>query len=137
MCEAIFYVIAFRSGDLTNINEDLTFLQLLQTGHLNPLRVFLRVATAVAGVTRAHCHTILERNAQHELATVHQNEMMMPEETLDTDPHLLKKSGAFITDFYQPCGDNNDKENAITEHECNKIAKLAKLRGAKSRHALI
>lgn len=115
VCEAIFYVIAFRSRDLTNTNENLTFLQSLQlstlvTCHLNPLRVCLpAVATAFAGVTRAHqlayCHTILERNARRKLATVYQNEVILPEESLDTtfpfDPYLLKKSGVFINSIYQ------------------------------------
>lgn len=124
VCEAIFYVISFRSRDLTNSNENLTFLQSLQlstlvTSHLNPLRVCLpAVATAFAGVTRAHqlayCHTILERNARRKLAMVYQNEVVMPEETLDTtfpfDPYLLKKSSAFINDIYQhyqPCEDED------------------------------
>lgn len=115
VCEAIFYVIAFRSRDLTNSSENLTFLQTLQlstlvTCHLNPLRVCLpAVATAFAGVTRAHqlayCHTILERNARRKLAMVYQNELVMAEENLDTtfpfDPFLLKRSGAYITDIYQ------------------------------------
>lgn len=130
VCEAIFYVIAFRSRDLTSTNENLTFLQSLQlstlvTCHLNPLRVCLpAVATAFAGVTRAHqlayCHTILERNARRKLATVYQNEVMLPEETLDTtfpfDPYLLKKSGAFITSIYQhyqPCDDEDTNGNSI------------------------
>lgn len=115
VCEAIFYVIAFRSHDLTSTNENLSFLQSLQlstlvTCHLNPLRVCQSaVATAFAGVTRAHqlayCHTILERNARRKLATVYRNEVMLPEETLDTtfpfDPYLLKKSSEFITKIYQ------------------------------------
>lgn len=128
VCEAIFYVISFRSRDLTNSNENLTFLQSLQlstlvTCHLNPLRVCLpAVATAFAGVTRAHqlayCHTILERNARRKLAMVYQNEIVMPDETLDTtfpfDPYLLKKSGAFIENIYQhyqPC--EEDDPNGI------------------------
>lgn len=130
VCEAIFYVIAFRSRDLTSTNENLTFLQSLQlstlvTCHLNPLRVCLpAVATTFAGVTRAHqlayCHTILERNARRKLATVYQNEVIMPEETLDTtfpfDPFMLKKSGAFITAIYQhfqPCDDEDSNGNSI------------------------
>lgn len=135
VCEAIFYVISFRSRDLTNSNENLTFLQSLQlstlvTCHLNPLRVCLpAVATAFAGITRAHqlayCHTILERNARRKLAMVYQNEIVMPDETLDTtfpfDPYLLKKSGAFIENIYQhyqPCED--DDPNGI-HHQIGNI----------------
>ncbi|XP_029722656.2 RNA polymerase I-specific transcription initiation factor RRN3 [Aedes albopictus] len=110
VCQAIFYVVAFRSKQLTSSAKNLTFLQTLQlssivTCHLNPLRVCLpAVATAFAGVTRAHqlayCHTILERNARRKLATVYKNESQTPEECLDTffpfDPYMLKKSGKRI-----------------------------------------
>lgn len=124
VCEAIFYVVSFRSRDLTNSSENLTFLQSLQlstlvTCHLNPLRVCLpAVATAFAGVTRSHqlayCHTILERNARRKLAMVYQNELIMPEETLDTtfpfDPFLLKKSAAYIADIYQHYQSNEEED---------------------------
>lgn len=105
VCQAIFYVIAFRSRDLTTDNENILFLQSLQlsslvTSTLNPLRVCLPViATTFAGVTRAHqltyCHTILERNARRKLATVYSTDVQTPDECLDTffpfDPYLLKK----------------------------------------------
>lgn len=112
VCQAIFYVIAFRSRELTSCNKSkdidefavncsltyffvgLLFLQSLQlsslvTSHLNPLRVCLpAVATNFAGVTRAYqivyCYTILERNARRRLATVYDNSTSMPEECLDT-----------------------------------------------------
>lgn len=126
VCEAIFYVIAFRSYDLTNSNENLKFLQSLQlstlvTSHLNPLRVCSpAVATAFAGVTRAHqlayCHTILERNARRKMAMVYQNEIVMPDENLDTmfpfDPYLLSKSGKFVADIYQCYQPNDDDVDA-------------------------
>lgn len=114
VCQAIFYVVAFRSRQLTSSAKNLTFLQSLQlssivTCHLNPLRVCLpAVATAFAGVTRAHqlayCHTILERNARRKLATVYKNESQTPEECLDTffpfDPYMLKKSGKRIEPIF-------------------------------------
>lgn len=145
VCEAIFYVIAFRSRDLTNSSENLTFLQSLQlstlvTCHLNPLRVCLpAVATAFAGVTRAHqlayCHTILERNARRKLATVYQNEIVMPEETLDTmfpfDPYLLKKSNAFIESLYQHYQPTEDEES-----NANNIISIAKRKRIESMSAI-
>ncbi|XP_058451727.1 RNA polymerase I-specific transcription initiation factor RRN3 [Malaya genurostris] len=114
VCQAIFYVVAFRSKHLTASSKNLVFLQSLQlssivTSHLNPLRVCLPpVATAFAGVTRAHqlayCHTILERNARRKLATVYKNEAQTPEECLDTffpfDPYMLKKSGQRIEPIF-------------------------------------
>ncbi|KAM7352486.1 RNA polymerase I-specific transcription initiation factor RRN3 homolog Tif-IA [Cochliomyia hominivorax] len=114
VCQSIFYVIAFRSKDLTHDKKGLLFLQSLHlsalvTCNFNPLRVCLpAVATAFAGVTRAYqlayCHTILERNARRKLATVYANDTATPEETLDTffpfDPYLLKISGKYITPIY-------------------------------------
>ena len=114
VCQAIFYIIAFRSRDLTSI-QNLKFLQTLNlstlvTSPLNPLRVCLpAVATIFAGVTRtyqlAYCHVILERNARRKLATIYSNcNNEMPEEVLESvfpfDPYLLKKSGKRIHSLY-------------------------------------
>lgn len=157
-------MIAFRSRDLTSSNKNLRFLQSLQlstlvTCNLNPLRVCQpAIATAFAGVTRAHqlayCHTILERNARKKLATVYRNEVIMPEETLDTsfpfDPYLLKKSGKRIMKMYQQYQASEAEENSpvlssvdlrrkrmesttsiddddfLNEHKRNKLAELSK-----------
>lgn len=115
VCQAIFYVIAFRSRELTADRNSLLHLETLQlqalvTSHLNPLRVCLpAVATTFAGVTRAHqlayCHSVLERNARRKLATIYSgNESQLPDESLDTffpfDPFLLKKSGKYINTLY-------------------------------------
>lgn len=114
ICQAIFYIIAFRSRDLTADRKSLIFLQSLQlsslvTSNLNPLRVCLpAIATTFAGVTRSHqlayCHTVLERNARRKLATVYSNDSQTPDECLETffpfDPFLLKKSGTKIENLY-------------------------------------
>lgn len=125
VCQAIFYVIAFRSRQLTGSAKNLTFLQSLQLSsivscHLNPLRVCLpAVATAFAGVTRAHqlayCHTILERNARRKLATIYKNDSQTPEECLDTffpfDPYMLKKSAKRIDPVYLQYQASDAEEN--------------------------
>uniref|UniRef100_A0A1A9UWV3 RNA polymerase I-specific transcription initiation factor RRN3 n=1 Tax=Glossina austeni TaxID=7395 RepID=A0A1A9UWV3_GLOAU len=114
VCQAVFYIIAFRSRDLTVDKKSILFLQSLQltalvTSIYNPLRVCLpAVATAFAGVTRAYqlayCHAILERNARRKLATIYANDTATPEEILDTffpfDPYLLKVSGQRISSIY-------------------------------------
>ncbi|KAH8272200.1 hypothetical protein KR018_011108, partial [Drosophila ironensis] len=114
VCQAIFYLIAFRARDLTASAEDLLFLQTLQLSrlamcHFNPLRYCLApVATAFAGVTRtyqlAYCHTVLERNARRKLATIYSHDKSMPEETLETffpfDPYLLKLSNYYVRNHY-------------------------------------
>ncbi|XP_055636384.1 RNA polymerase I-specific transcription initiation factor RRN3 [Toxorhynchites rutilus septentrionalis] len=132
VCQTIFYVVAFRSRQLTANAKNLTFLQTLQlssivTCHLNPLRVCLpAVATAFAGVTRAHqlayCHTILERNARRKLATVYKNDAQTPEECLDTffpfDPYMLKKSGKRIDSiFLKYEASEAEEDNGISSPE--------------------
>lgn len=125
VCQAVFYVIAFRSRDLTSDKRDLHLLQSLQLSALvtcsfNPLRVCLPpVAVAFAGVTRsyqlAYCHTILERNARRKLATVYANDVATPEEILETffpfDPYLLKKSGEKMTQIYLQYQANDDEDS--------------------------
>lgn len=139
-CQAIFYVIAFRSKDLTAEKKDLFFLQSLQLSALvtckfNPLRVCLpAVATAFAGVTRAYqlayCHAILERNARRKLATVYANEKATPEEALDTffpfDPYLLKISGRRIHPNYLQYQANADDEDSSYVNDSSVIERQRK-----------
>ncbi|XP_067621167.1 RNA polymerase I-specific transcription initiation factor RRN3 isoform X2 [Eurosta solidaginis] len=114
LCQSIFYVIAFRSRDLTGDRKI--------TCNFNPLRVCLpAVATAFAGVTRAYqlayCHAILERNARRKLATVYANDTATAEETLDSffpfDPYLLKMSINRITPHYMQYQASEAEEAAV------------------------
>ncbi|TDG46125.1 hypothetical protein AWZ03_007467 [Drosophila navojoa] len=114
VCQAMFYLIAFRARDLTINHKNLTLLNTLQLSrlamcHFNPLRYCLPpVATAFAGVTRTHqlayCHTVLERNARRKLATIYGHDKLMPEETLETffpfDPYILPLSNKYIEPNY-------------------------------------
>uniref|UniRef100_U5EH15 Putative rna polymerase i specific transcription initiation factor rrn3 n=1 Tax=Corethrella appendiculata TaxID=1370023 RepID=U5EH15_9DIPT len=133
VCQAIFYIIAFRSKHLTSNQKNLAFLQSLQlaslvTCHLNPLRVCLpAVSTAFAGVTRAHqlayCHTILERNARRKLATIYSTNCETPDECLETffpfDPYLLKKSGKKIDQIYLHYQPSDAEESSTVPDEIN------------------
>ncbi|XP_039481848.1 RNA polymerase I-specific transcription initiation factor RRN3 [Drosophila santomea] len=124
VCQAVFYLIAFRAKDLTASSKDLLFLQSLQLSrlamcHLNPLRYCLApVATAFAGVTRtyqlAYCHTVLERNARRKLATVYGHEKFMPDETLESffpfDPYVLILSKKYIEANYMVYQSNDTDE---------------------------
>ncbi|EDV99002.1 RNA polymerase I-specific transcription initiation factor RRN3 [Drosophila grimshawi] len=114
VCQAMFYLIAFRARDLTIHPKNLTLLSTLQLSrlamcHFNPLRYCLPpVATAFAGVARTHqlayCHTVLERNARRKLATFYGHDKLMPEEILETffpfDPYILPLSNKFIEPNY-------------------------------------
>ncbi|XP_017085375.2 RNA polymerase I-specific transcription initiation factor RRN3, partial [Drosophila eugracilis] len=115
VCQAVFYLIAFRSKDLTATSKGLHFLQSLQLSrlamcHLNPLRYCISpVASAFAVVTRtyqlAYCHTVLDRNSRRKLATVYGHDKFMPEDTLESffpfDPYLLKLSNQYIETNYK------------------------------------
>ncbi|CAO1389656.1 unnamed protein product [Diamesa serratosioi] len=118
-CQAIFYIIAFRSQDLTS-DINLRFLQSLELSAivkstLNPLNVCLpAIATIFDSVTHkyqiVYCHTILVKNASRKLTTVFSNDHSRPEECLESvfpfDPYLLKKSGKRIKPIYveyRPC----------------------------------
>ncbi|XP_070495469.1 RNA polymerase I-specific transcription initiation factor RRN3 [Chironomus tepperi] len=115
-CQAIFYIIAFRSKDLNLINStrNLQFLLSLDLSPivkhpLNPLNYCLpAIATIFDNVMTRHqilyCHTILVKNASKKLATVFMNEEYHPEEVLESvfpfDPYLLKKSGKKVHPIY-------------------------------------
>ncbi|XP_039438571.1 RNA polymerase I-specific transcription initiation factor RRN3 [Culex pipiens pallens] len=120
VCQAIFYVVAFRSKQLTATPKNLAFLQTLQLTSianclLNPLRVCVPgVATAFVAVARAHqiayCNTIMERNERRRTFILFNNGALAPDDCLDTffpfDPYLLKKSGKRIEPIflqYQSC----------------------------------
>lgn len=114
VCQAIFYVIAFRSRDFTRCNRNLGFLIALDLWPiikhpLNPLNVCLpAIATIFDNITSKYqilfCHTIIVSNASKCLTTVYGNEQHRPEEILESvfpfDPYLLKKSGKRIHRIY-------------------------------------
>jgi RNA polymerase I-specific transcription initiation factor RRN3 len=114
ICQAIFYIIAFRSRELTRCDKNLEFLLLLDlwpiVKHpLNPLNICLpAIATIFDNITTKYqilfCHTILVSNASRSLTTVYANEQHRPEEVLESvfpfDPYLLKKSGKRIQPLY-------------------------------------
>ena len=114
ICQAIFYIIAFRSRQLTRNHRNLEFLVQLDlwpvVKHpLNPLNVCLpAIATIFDSVTTKYqilfCHTILVDNASRCLTTVYANEQHRPEDALESifpfDPYLLKKSGKRIHPMY-------------------------------------
>nr|CAD7458152.1 unnamed protein product [Timema tahoe] len=119
VCQALFYVVAFRHGDLVQSKKDLTFMQSLNmaqivTCRLNPLRVCLPVVVRnFAAVTRtyqlAYCYTIIEHNSRNSMPIIHTDDkgVAIARSTvfLDTffpfDPYLLEKSGKDISPLYR------------------------------------
>lgn len=114
ICQSIFYIVAFRSRELTSSDKNLKFLVSLEmtpiVKHpLNPLNVCLpAIATIFDNITTkyqiVYCHTILVKNASKKLTTVFCHEQYKPEDVLESvfpfDPYLLKKSGKRIAPLY-------------------------------------
>ncbi|KAF5273907.1 hypothetical protein FQA39_LY01022 [Lamprigera yunnana] len=117
VCQAFFYIIAFRHKDLVNKKKDIIFLESLNlskivTCSLNPLHVCQpEIVQNFASVTRTHqlayCYAIIEHNSRNTLPTIYQDEkgtVMILNNTLDSffpfDPFILKKSKEIIEPFY-------------------------------------
>jgi RNA polymerase I-specific transcription initiation factor RRN3 len=130
ICQAIFYLVAFRSKELFASKKNILFLQSLQLSQivncrLNPLLVTKpAIVTAFASITRAHqlayCYTIMERNSRRKLATIYTDATQMPDECLKSifpfDPYLLKRSSKFIAGIYQ------EYESCVADEEFNQTA---------------
>lgn len=135
-CQAIFYIIAFRSKDLNLMNstKNLKFLLSLDLSPiikhpLNPLNYCLpAIATIFDNVMTKHqivyCHTILVKNASKKLATVFMNEEYHPEEVIESvfpfDPYLLKKSGKRIYPIYIEYQSEDDQESLHNSPKAHK-----------------
>ncbi|KAG5684007.1 hypothetical protein PVAND_013260 [Polypedilum vanderplanki] len=117
-CQAIFYVIAFRSKDLDLINskKNLKFLLSLDLSpivkhSLNPLNYCLpSISEVFDNVMKKYqilyCHTILAKNKSKKIpvAITKTEEILQPEEFIESvfpfDPYILKKSGKKIHPIY-------------------------------------
>ncbi|XP_018329477.1 RNA polymerase I-specific transcription initiation factor RRN3 [Agrilus planipennis] len=140
VCQAIFYVIAFRHKDLLNSKKGLTFVQSLNlakmvTSPLNPLRVCQSaVVQNFAAVTRkyqlAYCYSIIEHNSRNKIPTIYRDEkgaVITSNNVLDSlypfDPYLLKRSEKKIAPFYLEYNDimeethNRTSVNVREEHQ--------------------
>uniref|UniRef100_A0A1B6CIL8 RNA polymerase I-specific transcription initiation factor RRN3 n=1 Tax=Clastoptera arizonana TaxID=38151 RepID=A0A1B6CIL8_9HEMI len=141
VCQALFYLIAFRHKDLVNHNKGLIFLQGLNlakivTCHLNPLKVCLPAVTSnFASVTRhyqlAYCYSVIEHNARNTIPLVYRNSsgaavMSMPvqlETYFPFDPYLLQRSNHFINSLYReydgsiPESNGEDKKDEAEQQD--------------------
>ncbi|CAG9821895.1 unnamed protein product [Phaedon cochleariae] len=127
VCQAVFYIVAFRHKDLVNSKKNIVFLESLNlakmvTSRLNPLRVCQPVvAQNFAAITRnyqlAYCYTVMEHNSRNVMPTIYQNEkgaVVISNNLLDVfypfDPYLLERSGKKIHPFYR------DYEEVVEEN---------------------
>ncbi|XP_022920873.1 RNA polymerase I-specific transcription initiation factor RRN3 [Onthophagus taurus] len=125
VCQAIFYVIAFRQKDLFNTKKNLSFLETLNlakivTCRLNPLRVCQpAVVKNFAAVTRtyqlAYCYSVIEHNSRNIMKTIYHDDKgstLTTDNILDSffpfDPYVLKRSGEKIRHIYLHYRDNEE-----------------------------
>lgn len=125
VCQAVFYVIAFRHGDMTPISQYLPFLRSLNlerlvTSHLNPLNNCMpSVVRHFSRVTRhyqlVYCNTIIARNRREQLPVVFQTNLGLRRARdegvqltfFPFDPYVLQHSGWFVEDIYREyCGES-------------------------------
>lgn len=139
ICQAIFYIIAFRSRELTRMDVNLKFLIQLDlwpiVKHpLNPLNVCLpAIATIFDNITAKYqilfCHTIIVNNASKSLTTVYATEQHRPEEILESvfpfDPYLLKRSRKMIQPLYIEYQQDEAEESTGRSEQRNKRTRFA------------
>ncbi|GLV34158.1 Tif-IA [Carabus blaptoides fortunei] len=132
VCQALFYVVAFRHKDLVNTRKNITFLESLNlakmvTCRLNPLRVCqAAVVQNFAAVTRmyqlAYCYTVIEHNTRSAMPTVYLDEKgcvstssSLLESFFPFDPYLLKRSGQKIAPLYLEYKAADDEDDETVE----------------------
>ncbi|KAF2881222.1 hypothetical protein ILUMI_24946 [Ignelater luminosus] len=130
VCQALFYIIAFRYRDLVNTRKNIVFLESLNlakmvTCRLNPLRAcHPAVVQNFASVTRtyqlAYCYSIIEHNSRNVMPTIYQDEkgsIIISNNVLDSffpfDPFILKRSGSKITPHYLHYQTRTDNSNEV------------------------
>ncbi|XP_060528989.1 RNA polymerase I-specific transcription initiation factor RRN3 isoform X2 [Cylas formicarius] len=131
VCQALFYVIAFRHKDLITTKKNIMFLESLNltkivTSRLNPLRVCQKaVVQNFAAVTRkyqlAYCYTIIDHNNRNTMPLIYQDEKgssVISNNVLSDfypfDPYILERSSRYIRDLYIEY-DNQLEESPSTE----------------------
>ncbi|XP_028142826.2 RNA polymerase I-specific transcription initiation factor RRN3 [Diabrotica virgifera virgifera] len=134
VCQALFYIVAFRYKDLVHSKKNITFLESLNmskmvTSRLNPLRVCQpAVVQNFAAVTRkyqiAYCYTVMEHNSRNVLPTIYQDEkgtIVVSNNVLDAyypfDPYLLVRSGEKIRSIYKEYEETSEEIEEIDMKE--------------------
>ncbi|KAG1682614.1 RNA polymerase I-specific transcription initiation factor RRN3 [Nymphon striatum] len=144
VCQAVFYVFAFRHKELTDFKKGLTYLKSLNferviSSRLNPLKICLPVVVKnFANVARnfqiAYCYTIIERNNRNNLPIAiesggagdswRQVSKLTP--FFPFDPYLLQSSSTYINSIYrtyegnveaEESNENDDEDDFLDAHE--------------------
>ncbi|KAL0266686.1 UNVERIFIED_CONTAM: hypothetical protein PYX00_009163 [Menopon gallinae] len=124
MCQAVFYLIAFRHEDLVDSRSRLTFLQGLNlsqiiTCKLNPLRVCApelleRFADVARDYQLAYCYTIIENNSRNALPVVDSDRNIKTSPVIELyfpfDPLLLPRCHSFIKPLYREYSSSKCKD---------------------------
>lgn len=111
VCQAVFYVFAFRQRELLESKKGWKWAESLQFPHLiqnrlNPLKVCTPVVVKTfASVTRQHqlafCDHIIQQNARSFLPVVSDGTHKILESYFPFDPYLLTRSSKYIEPNYR------------------------------------
>ncbi|CAH1185721.1 unnamed protein product [Phyllotreta striolata] len=132
VCQALFYIVAFRYKDFVQSKKNIVFLQSLNmakmvTSRLNPLRVCQHaVVQNFAAVTRkyqlAYCYSVIEHNSRNTLPVIYLDEKgttVTSDNTLNTffpfDPFILERSAKKIEPFYKEYQEADESAETVME----------------------
>lgn len=136
VCQAVFYVFAFRHKELIEMKNGLKILQNLNFERiimcrLNPLKVCLpAIVQNFASVTRsyqlAYCYTVIEKNNRNLISRVVQSSNGTTEAVKLTvlhtlfpfDPYLLKRSKKWIEPMYRVYDPEDSEPMDDEEEDC-------------------
>ncbi|XP_052818391.1 RNA polymerase I-specific transcription initiation factor RRN3-like [Mya arenaria] len=130
VCQAVFYVFAFRQKEMFETRKGLKWAENLQIQHLiqsrlNPLKVCLPlIVKTFASICRQHqlafCDHIIQQNARSFIPVVSDGTQKVLEAYFPFDPYLLDRSKHYIEDQYRTydrCVDFEDEDSAEEEDD--------------------
>lgn len=137
VCQAIFYVLAFRHKDLLETKHGMQFcqklnLQTIVMCRLNPLKFCSpAVVNTFSCVTRQHqlafCETIIEKNKRNHLPAADDSALSqsasvhcLPNCFFPFDPYLLPRSSVYICQLYKEYDGiilSEDEDNSLEIQE--------------------
>ncbi|XP_044732243.1 RNA polymerase I-specific transcription initiation factor RRN3 [Chrysoperla carnea] len=141
VCQALFYVVAFRHKDLIQSRKSLTFLQSLNlskivTCRLNPLRFCVQpVVQNFAAITRTYqlvyCYAIIEHNARNSQKIMYRDRNgqltkmnVCLQSFFPFDPYLLVRSKQKIEPLYVEYQELPDGQLNVTNAENHTSSKV-------------
>ncbi|KAH3861210.1 hypothetical protein DPMN_024137, partial [Dreissena polymorpha] len=127
VCQAVFYVFAFRQKELFETKKGLKWAENLQIQHLvhsrlNPLKICLPlVVKTFSAICRQHqlafCDNIIQRNARSYIPVVSDGTQKILEAYFPFDPYLLDRSKHYIEEQYRAYDKSMNIDDSSAEED--------------------